>query len=160
MLLICGCPAHHYRRRLRQAATSNTPSLPLSLSLSLSPSLPAVCQVECVGLAGFVLIPSSFCVAKITMESRVEREKKGTSRRFGPPAAYVQFSQQLPPFFFHSPSLSLSLCVCVCVTAPSIERCQIFLLLPFSTPFWPATNRFDLHNSAHNSTHSFFFFLP
>lgn len=63
-------------------------TLPLFLYLSLSPSLSAVCQVECVGLAGFVLIPSSFCVAKITMESR-EREKKGTSRRFGPPAAYV-----------------------------------------------------------------------
>lgn len=35
VLLICGCPAHHYRRRLRQAATSNPPSLSLPFSLCL-----------------------------------------------------------------------------------------------------------------------------
>lgn len=156
MLLICGCPAHHYRRRLRQAATSNPPSLSLSLSPFLP--LPTVCQVECVGLAGFVLIPSSFCVAKITMESRVER-KKGRRVDLGLllltcnfPSSYLLFSFILLLF--------LCLSVCVCVTASSIGRCQIFLLLPFYTPFWSATNRFDLHNSAHNSTHSFFFFLP
>lgn len=157
MLLICGCPAHHYRRRLLQAVPSNLATLSILSALCRVPGW--VCGLSGLCPVSVSLIPSSFCVAKITMASG----KRDDASIWASCCLRVIFPAFFSSYLLFSFFLHLFLCLSVCVSdilniSPSMGRCQIFLLLPFSTPFWPATNRFDLHNSAHNSTHSFFLF--
>lgn len=125
MLLICGCPAHHYRRRLLQAVPSNLATLSILSALCRVPGW--VCGLSGLCPVSVSLIPSSFCVAKITMTSG----KRDDASIWASCCLRVIFPAFFSSYLLFSFFLHLFLCLSVCVSdilniSQSMGRCQIF----------------------------------